>query len=258
MGLLTRLGSIFARHPGGAAGAGGRGPDQLIGFDDAAEGEVVDEHPLEVLEGEESAEALVATRPVNLTRPLAKRTKQEWFDELQRNHQELVDLVRKFDSHLDREAERADRLAGVSEALGRALPAVERLSSELGERLDKGADRIADAIEGGAARAERHAERVEGALGGIGEQLQTSTAGQVELVTRLAEFRQTMSEMAHASAESTRILGEMSERDARRQVDLERRVASMRLWVVLGVGVALAVAAVAVTLGVVALITQSA
>ncbi len=258
MGLLTRLGSIFARHPGGVSGAGGRGPDQLIGFDDAAEGEIVDEHPLEDLDAEEGAEALVSTRPVNLTRPIAKRTKQEWFDELQRNHQELVDLVRKFDSHLDREADRADRLAEVSEALGRALPAVERLSSELGERLDRNADRVADAIEGAAARADRNAERLEGSLGGIGEQLQTSTAGQVELVTRLAEFRQTMSEMAHAGAESTRLLAEMSERDARRQADLERRIASMRLWVALGVGVALAVAAVAVTMGVVALVTRSA
>lgn len=253
MGLLTRLGSIFSRHPGGTAVSPSDEPRQPT-FDEASDAEVVDEHPLDDLpEGEEPDGSVISTRPVNLARPSVRRTKQEWFEELQRNHQELVDLIGKFDAHLDREASRSDRLMQVADALDRALPAIERLSENLGDRMDHAADRIADAVEAGAQRAEQQAEASGRALSGISEHLQTSAAGQVELVTRLAEFRETMSDMARSGAESSRLLSEMSRQGAERQQQMEQRLAATRLWVILGVSAALGVAAGAVAVAVIAI-----
>ncbi|MCA9280501.1 MAG: hypothetical protein H6812_09700 [Phycisphaeraceae bacterium] len=256
MGLLTRLGSIFSRHPG--APANPEAPDQASppGFDDAHDAEIVEEHPLEALE--ELADAsVVTTRQVNLARPLTRRTKQEWFDELQRNHQELTDLIRKFDSHLDREAERADRIVRAAEALDLVVPAIERLAERMGDRVDDAATRITGSVEVSSRRAEMHASESGKSLEEITGHLRTSASGQTELVTRLAEFRQTMSDMARAGSESTRLLAEMSARDTTRQEQLERRIASTRAWIIVGVCAAMAIGVSAIAVAVIAITRTS-
>ena len=252
MGLLTRLGSIFSRHPGARTGTITFEDQSPPGFDDAHDADLIDEHPLDDLD-ESMDPSMVTTRPVNLARPLTRRTKQEWFDELQRNHQELTDLIRKFDAHLDRDDERAERLLRAADALDRVVPAIEQLSQSVNERMTEACARITDSVDASSRRVEARAEESGRSLADISEHLRTSADGQHELVARLAEFRQTMSDMARNGAESSRLLSEMSTRDADRQDELERRLASTRLWVILGVSAAFLIGVCAIAVAVIAI-----
>lgn len=255
MGLLTRLGSIFARHPGATHPISGdpRPPD----FDAAADADIIDEHPLDDLDDPTPDPSVVTTRPVHLARPPARRTKQEWFDELQRNHQELTDLIRKFDAHLDSSEQRAERLMRAADALDRVAPSIETLSHTVTDQVSAAAERITSAVETASGRAQSSADNAATAFNAIAEHLHQSNAGQTELVTRLAEFRQSMTEVARTGAESTRLLAEMSQRDAERQTRLDQRLASTRLWLVLGVTAAFVLSAAAIAVAVIAITKSS-
>lgn len=255
MGLLTRLGSIFSRYPGAARPTGDE--PRALDFDSAAEGDIVEGSPLDAIDDPVSDEPRVSTRPVNLARPAMRRTKQEWFDELQRNHQELTDLIRKFDAHLDSTRERDERLAHAATEVGRIVPSIEHLARSGADEVDRVCERVVSAIESASERALSVSRESARGLAGLAEQLGRSNDSQAELVTRLAEFRQTMSDVASSSAEATRLLGEMSRRDAERQARQDRQAAKTRLWVIAGVSTAFVLAAGAIAVAIVAIIRAS-
>lgn len=247
MGLLTRLGTMFSRHPGASS--------QPADFDSAADADIIEGHPLDHLDdGPADGSSVVTTRPVNLARPTARRTKQEWFDELQRNHQELTDLIRKFDAHLDSTEQRAERLMCAADALDGLSPALDQLTRSIADQVVTAADRITGAIETASDRAESSANA---ARTDMADHLGQSNKAQVELITRMAEFRQSMTDVAQASAESSRLLAEISQRDSERYARVDQRLASVRVWIITGIALAFVLSVAAITISVIA-ITKSA
>ena len=134
----------------------------------------------------------------------APQSKRELMEELQKNYREVVTLVRKVNTHLDRVETRSSHLMEVVDGLE---PALDRISDEVRAR---GRDALA-------AQRDMTGEVI-GAIRVVSEQVTTSADAQSQLVTTMAQFRETMSGIAHSSEQATQALQSM--RDASEERDL--------------------------------------
>jgi len=64
------------------------------------------------------------------------RNKQELFEALQRNYHEVTELIRKVDSHLDREQQRGERVMEVVEKIDSLIPVLHKLPEELNGKAE--------------------------------------------------------------------------------------------------------------------------
>jgi len=213
--------------------------------DDPSIAEVkIDSEP--TLQSQLAAESKAAT-PV--ATPIGSpRNKQELIEELSRNYKEVVQLVRKVSDHLDREDEREQRVAELSlkvDSIGNVLAAMpEQINSHAGHLNEQ----IVRAID-------RSAEAEREALSQVIEQAHRSGETQAKLVTTMAEFRETMSDVSRSGTRSNEILAEMNVNTTATREEITQLIILSKRWTTIAMVASLGVAIVALVVAVIAVMS---
>ncbi len=153
--------------------------------------------------------------------PPAPQNRRELMEELQKNYREVVSLVRKVNTHLDRVETRSTRLMDIADRLE---PALDRIADEF---RTHGEDALAAHREMSAeivqtiqrhldAGRQGHHQLIQ-AVENIGEQMSVTANAQGQLVTTMAHFRQSMNEIAASNQHAGHVLESL--RDASRDRD---------------------------------------
>ncbi|MGP1347943.1 MAG: hypothetical protein ACTS3F_14900 [Phycisphaerales bacterium] len=185
------------------------------------------------------------------------RTKQELFEELHRNYREVLHLVRKVNTHLDREQARGDRMMRLAGQVEAALPRLEALAqmpgainahaSELHAEL-LSALRDADQSE------DARTKRIESVLGQISETMHEGAEGQLSLNRTMASFRETISDANKDARRSSQAMEELATRSARREEELMKLLADSKRWSAVGLAMCGVVGLVAIGVGILAVL----
>jgi len=185
--------------------------------------------------------------------PAPKRSRQEMVDELEQNYREVLDIVRKVDTHLDKADDRAQRMSEIAE---RMLDAAERIPAAINENA---AQRHAEQIELLRAIAEEGrggSERVEQALVRLGVQHEVASQSHEQLVGSMAEFRETMGEVGRTNRRTAEALESGNRQKQESDERLSAIIVGNQRWMIgilaasmLLAAAALMVAVVAVTRG---------
>lgn len=194
--------------------------------------------------GDHHTPARIADHDDNI-KPL--RNKQELFDELQRNYREVVRLVRKVDTHLDTHNERSDKLAAIATRLDRAIPAIERLG-ETPERIDALRAELNQIVQRAQGAADERAAKIERVVKNVVDRLESQALDQQRLVATMAEFRETMGELATTNRESGAAVRELARTVRERDTTMNAQLGSIRTRVTVGLALigAVAIGALAV------------
>lgn len=253
MGLLTRVASMFGRSPAAheRTRSPARSPASTLG--DSPVG--LESDPSENGEGPFDG-PLVEVMPVsvrNTPAPTPRRSRQEMMDELEQNYREVLEIVRKFDGHLDKADERAQRMADIAD---RMLEAAERIPAAINENA---AERHAEQIELLRAISEsgrEGSERVEQALVRLGVQHEVASQSHEQLVTSMADFRETMSDVGRTNRRTAEALETGNRQKQESDERLSAIIVGNQRWMIgilaasmLLAAAALMVAVVAVTRG---------
>ncbi|MEM8835785.1 MAG: hypothetical protein AAGD00_08190 [Planctomycetota bacterium] len=183
--------------------------------------------------------------------------RKELLDELQRNYREVLELVRKVDTHLDEQRHRGDQMAQIAARVDQALPQLERMPQAINEHARELNAQLISAIEETAIQHRDADAKTFQALTGIADRLRESGDHQEKLTTTMAEFRETMNGVANSSERSTDLLQRIHERNVVRDEEMTKMLVTSRRWTIVAVAGALAVASIAVVFAIAAL-TQSA
>jgi hypothetical protein len=201
------------------------------------------------LEGASDDALHAVSRRVDLAPP--PRTKQELFEDLQRNYREAVELIRKVDGHLDRDESRGEQLMTIARRIDDTLPSVERTP----EHLAKLGEQIVEAIRTSAVSDEKRIARVEEGLGRIVSTLERSSTAQVELTATMAAFRETLADIDRSNRRSAQALESMDHRRAEREDEIARMLATSKVWMLVALILSVAMGTVAMAIAIVSLVT---
>lgn len=251
MGLLSRVASIFGKSPAASQRTNTYGGVSAIG--ETGPAVAVDAEPQDnAADGREGP--LVEVMPVSVRSvPATKKSRQDMLEELEQNYREVLDIVRKVDTHLDKADDRAQRMAEIAE---RMLDVAERIPAAINENA---AQRHAEQIELLRAIAEEGrggAERVEQALVRLGVQHEVASQSHEQLVTSMAEFRETMGEVGRTNRRTAEALETGNRQKQESDERLSAIIVGNQRWMIgilaasmLLAAAALMVAVVAVTRG---------
>ncbi len=177
--------------------------------------------------------------------------RNEAMAELQRNYNEVITLVRKVDSHLDKADMRSQRLVDLAERTAaslEALPALRDQQSELNETVG----RLLEATRESQTRHEATLQRQTAAFEDMHRMVEHAEHGQERLSGALDQFSGSMGTMGDATGRLGDALASLRQTDLDREAELARMVArSNRVMMACMGGVALMVI---VTLVVVAMV----
>lgn len=179
----------------------------------------------------------------------APKNKQELLEELHKNYQEVLELVRKVDTHLDSERERGKEVTDIARRLDQALPALVQTP----ERLAQVGEQIAGAIERASAGDRAHLEDLRAGVGELHSTIRESAGSQAELVTTMAAFRETLTDVGRHSARSNELLQAVERAQEAQASRMDKTLASSRLWTIGALAVALSISTVGVAIAIVAL-----
>lgn len=185
------------------------------------------------------------------------RTKQELFEELHRNYREVLHLVRKVNTHLDREQARGDRMLRVAAQVEAVLPKLQALTGmpgEINEHASKLHAELVEAMRDTNQSDEHRTKRLESALGKISETMNEGTAGQANLNRTMAAFRETISDANKDAKRSSLAIEEMAVRSARREEELMKLLADSKRWSAVGLAMCGVVGLIAIGAGVFAVL----
>ncbi|TVQ31860.1 MAG: hypothetical protein EA376_07685 [Phycisphaeraceae bacterium] len=244
MKVFSKLSNYFAksgRRSKDASGTNGAGRSALASA--TAEGK-----PLEIEIDRDDEGALdreigqLAERRPGAPAP---RNKNEMIAELQKNYEEVLELVRKLDGHLDLQERRAERLMEIAERIPAAMDAIPEIRDQ-GARMVEAVDRLAEATREGD-------ERVAEAVAGVGEHVQRTGQVEEELRDSVTDFRSALGEMTGANARVGDTLDGMRRSSETREQRLVELIATTRrTMVTIGV-ICGAVAVVAILIAVIAI-----
>jgi DNA repair exonuclease SbcCD ATPase subunit len=161
------------------------------------------------------------------------RNKQELFEELQKNYREVVQLVRKVDTHLDEDADRSRKLADIADRVDRTLPSIEKLG-ETPARIDALRTELTTILKQTRDNADQRAAKIEKAVGGVVQRLEAQQHEQQRLVSTMAEFRETMGELASSTRESGSAVRELARSVRERDQTLSKQIGSVRTRLTIG------------------------
>ena len=186
--------------------------------------------------------------------PSRKPSRQDLIDELRGNYAEVIDLVRRVNSHLDSQADRldaqdrrAERLAEIAEKIPEALAVLPQIREqnerlvELSGRMVEAISELASATRDGQrsiedafieqARAGREAaERSESLLARSAEIQQRAAEAQDQSVASLGELGQTL---GASSDRMAGLLNDMQHRAGERDAHLAEMIARSQRWFIL-------------------------
>ncbi len=190
--------------------------------------------------------------------PLAKkakspRSKQELIEELHRNYQEVLGLVRKLDNHLDDAKGRSETIAEVARRYDELAPAIEHLPREIREVAETLNTDLRKAMgeEGNSTR--ELLDRIESAIVHVGTDIERSTNQQGQLVQTMAEFREGLLDLSRSSTAACEAVRDFEHRAIERDNAMLSQIRQTRFWLI---GLTVAVATLGLTgviLGIIAL-----
>ncbi len=177
--------------------------------------------------------------------------RNEAMAELQRNYNEVITLVRKVDSHLDKADMRSQRLVDLAERTAASLEALPALRDQQLE-LNETVGRLLEATRESQTRHEATLQRQTAAFEDMHRMVDHAGQGQERLSGALDEFSGSMGTMGEATGRLGDALASLRQTDLDREAELARMVArANRVMMACMGGVALMVI---VTLVVVAMV----
>lgn len=195
--------------------------------------------------------------PIVEVRPLAvgagalpvRRNKQELLDDLEKSYREVVELVRKVDSHLDKADRRADRMVDVADRL---LEVVQRMpDSEHGERRhEQQVELLGRLVE----EQRSGVDRLDTALARIGVQAEVASQSHEQLVMTMAEFRETMCDVARSNTRSAQAVEAGNEQKRVADEQLTQVIVGNQRWMLGILAASMVLAAAALVLAIVAVV----
>jgi hypothetical protein len=188
------------------------------------------------------------------------RTKQELFEELHRNYREVLHLVRKVNTHLDREQARGDRMLRVAAQVEAVLPKLQALTSmpmQINEHASKLHAELVEAMRDTSQSDEVRTRRLESALSQISQTMHEGAEGQANLNRTMAAFRETISDANKDARRSTLAIEELAVRSARREEELMKLLADSKRWSAVGLVMCGVVGLIAIAAGVFAVLVAT-
>lgn len=185
------------------------------------------------------------------------RTKQELFEDLQRNYRDVVDLVRKVDAHLDRNEQRAQEMATIARRIDETLPALQSFPEQVREQLDRLNTEVVTAIRETSSRSDARAGEIQKTLTTIGGRIESTSESHAQLVTTMAGFRQTLGDLATSSDRTSSTLESIDSRRQEREDELTKMLIASRRWSVTTLAVTLLGVSVAAAIAIVALVINA-
>lgn len=186
-------------------------------------------------------------------KPKSPRSKQELIEELHRNYQEVLGLIRKLDTHLDEAKDRSQTIADTASQYAKLAPVLESLPDRFDQRAGKLSEDIRSSISEEGAAARQLLERIESAIVHVGTDIERSTNQQGQLVQTMAEFRESLIDLSRSSTAACESVRDSEIRASDRDQALLSQLRQTRLWLIgLTVGVG-AIGLTAVILGILAL-----
>lgn len=246
VGILMKVASIFGKRSGN--GSSRRAESAGVSAARRGEGDS---------NGEDSP--LVEVRHVGIGGPrsggdaesgsLQRRSRQDLLDDLEKSYREVVELVRKVDTHLDRADQRADRMADIADRL---LNVVENLpNSEHGEQRHQQQvellSRLVEAQRSGV-------EQLDTSLARIGVQAEVAGQSHEQLVMTMAEFRETMCDVARTSGRSAQAIEAANEQKRAADERLASAIAGNQRWMMGILTVSMVLGAGALVLAIIAVV----
>ncbi|MEM1166538.1 MAG: hypothetical protein AAGI30_09650 [Planctomycetota bacterium] len=261
-----------AMHAGSAGVSSNGGAHSSTGVLDPAVNETSETHDVDLDDSGEWISATPNGTPTNGTgnggtgngqspermssRPLARvapiRSKQELFEELQKNYHEVVELVRKVDHHLDREQRRSARVMEVLDRVDGLIPTLERLPTELNTKAEQLNGELIAAIR---EQAGAGSPEIVAAVEKVGDQLRTGSKAQDELSHTMASFRQTIGDLAASTERSNEMIRSIETTNAKRENELAGLIASGRRAQTIALGAAVTIGVVAMGVAVLAIVS---
>lgn len=182
------------------------------------------------------------------------RNRQELFEELQKNYREVVDLIRKVNSHLDREQHRSARMMAIAERVEEIVPSIHDMPDAINTHATRLNRDVVQALRDSNLADERRTQRLENALNGISSHLASGSESQNDLIQTMAQFRETMGELSTENQRTGSVLRDAQDRSAQREEEMVRLISSSKRWGVIGLSITVGVAVVAIATAVVAIV----
>lgn len=182
------------------------------------------------------------------------RNRQELFEELQKNYREVVDLIRKVNTHLDREQHRSARMMSIAERVEEIVPTIQEMPDSINTHATRLNREVVQALRDSNLADERRTQRLENALNGISSHLASGSESQKDLIQTMAQFRETMGELSNENQRTGSVLRDAQDRSVRREEEMVKLISSSKRWGVIGLSITVGVAVVAIGTAVVALV----
>ena len=180
----------------------------------------------------------------------SKKAKQELVAELQKNYKEVLELVRRVQTHLDTQEERSARLMEIVERIPEALDEIPQRREQT-ERLIEAVGHVAEIGKSSQDISQQSLRE----LSKANEQLARSAQADADLVGAMGEFRSAAETMASDNQRAAASVKELARRSTERDEQLAEAIADGRRWLVIGVTVTAVAAAFAIILSALALTT---
>ncbi len=178
----------------------------------------------------------------------AKKAKQELITELQKNYKEVLELVRRVQTHLDEQETRSARLMEIVERVPEALDRIPE-QREQTERLITAVETLGETT--GAHRDVSQQSLRE--LVKANEQLTQTARSENELVATMGEFKDAAQGIADQNDRTATAVKDLATSSSARDKRLEDAIADGRKWLIIGISVTAAAAAVAIIISAIAL-----
>ncbi len=160
---------------------------------------------------------------------LSKRSRQEIVEEVQQSYKEIVGLVKRVNEHLDRADKRAEEIDRV--AL-RVAEATEKLPEAIAEATGRYHEAQIAALQEIAERQTDGAQRVETTVAQLGVQMEVASQSHEQLVTTMADFRETMGDVSESNARTAVALDASIEQKREADDRLARMIVQNQRWMI--------------------------
>jgi len=170
------------------------------------------------------------------------KSKQELLAEIQRNYQEVLELVRKMDGHLDESSERSQKLFDLAERVPEGMSTIVELKNQ-NEAVTHAIERITEVV----ASTEGHTLSTVEELRAIASRFDEASLRGEALAGAVGEFREVLGTVASNSAHLNGVMENIQREASSREERLVTLIEREQRWMIFALslcGISVAVAMV--------------
>ncbi len=170
------------------------------------------------------------------------KSKQELLAEIQRNYQEVLELVRKVDGHLDESSERSQKLFDLAERVPEGMSTIVELKNQ-NEAVTHAIERITEVV----ASTEGHASSTVEELRAIATRFDEASQRGEALAGAVGEFREILGSVANNSSHLNSVMENIQREASSREERLVTLIEREQRWMIFALslcGISVAVAMV--------------